>query len=72
MRVTSSDGVEIVTAEIRYDGARLTNDIPVQFRIDRWNGKAGALDLDVQGETLRLHKNVDADDGRRCSRPRCR
>lgn len=60
VRVTSSDGVEIVTAEIRYDGARLTNDIPVQFRIDRWQGKAGALDLDVQGETLRLHKQVDA------------
>ena len=60
VRVNSSDGVEIVTAEIRYDGARLTNDIPVQFRVDRWQGKAGALDLDVQGETLRLHKNVDA------------
>ncbi|MGZ5474165.1 MAG: LPS export ABC transporter periplasmic protein LptC [Thermoanaerobaculia bacterium] len=60
VRVSSSDGVEIVTAEIRYDGARLTNDIPVQFRIDRWQGKAGALDLDVQGETLRLHKEVDA------------
>ena len=60
VRVTSSDGVEIVTAEIRYDGARLKNDIPVQFRIDRWQGKAGALDLDVQNETLRLHKDVDA------------
>jgi LPS export ABC transporter protein LptC/lipopolysaccharide transport protein LptA len=60
VRVSSSDGVEIVTAEIRYDGARLTNDIPVQFRIDRWQGKAGALDMDVQNETLRLHKQVDA------------
>ncbi|HEX6101045.1 MAG TPA: LptA/OstA family protein [Thermoanaerobaculia bacterium] len=60
VRVSSSDGVEIVTAEIRYDGARLTNDIPVQFRVDRWQGKAGALDLDVQGEILRLHKQVDA------------
>ena len=60
VRVTSSDGIEIRTAEIRYDGARLTNDIPVDFRVDRWNGKAGALDLDVQGETLRLHKSVTA------------
>jgi lipopolysaccharide transport protein LptA len=60
VRVSSSDGVEIVTAEIRYDGARLTNDVAVQFRVDRWQGKAGALDLDVQGEVLRLHKNVDA------------
>jgi lipopolysaccharide transport protein LptA len=60
VRVTSSDGIEIKTAEIRYDGARLTNDIPVEFRVDRWNGNAGALDLDVPGETLRLHKNVVA------------
>ena len=60
VQVSSSDGVSIRTAEIRYDGARLTNDIPVEFTVDRWNGKAGALDLDVQGETLRLHKRVDA------------
>lgn len=60
VRVTSSDDIDIKTAEIRYDGARLTNDIPVQFRVDRWNGNAGALDLDVQGEILRLHKNVTA------------
>ncbi|HEY0157713.1 MAG TPA: LptA/OstA family protein [Thermoanaerobaculia bacterium] len=60
VRVTSSDGLEIRTAEIRYDGTRLTNNIPVEFKVDRWNGKAGALDLDVPGETLRLHKRVDA------------
>jgi len=60
VRVVSTDGVEIKTAEIRFDGNRLTNDIPVQFRIDRWTGNAGALDLDVQNETLRLHKQVTA------------
>lgn len=60
VRVSSSDGVEIVTAEIRYDGARLTNQIPVTFRVDRWQGKAGALDLDVPGETLKLFKQVEA------------
>jgi lipopolysaccharide export system protein LptA len=60
VRVTSTDGIEIKTAEIRYDAVRLTNDIPVEFRVDRWNGNAGALDLDVAGETLRLHKNVVA------------
>ena len=58
--VTSSDGVEIRTAEIHYDGNRLTNNIPVDFRIDRWQGEAGALDLDVQGETLRLFKSLTA------------
>jgi lipopolysaccharide transport protein LptA len=60
VRVTSTDNMEIKTAEVRYDGTRLTNDIPVEFRVDRWTGKAGALDLDVPGETLRLHKHVDA------------
>lgn len=60
VKVTSSDGVEVVTAEIRYDGTRLMNEIPVQFKIDRWTGNAGALDLDVQSETMRLHKNVTA------------
>ena len=60
VKVVSSDGVEISTAEIHFDGNRLTNDIPVQFKIDRWNGNAGALDLDVGGETLRLHKQVTA------------
>ncbi len=60
VRVTSSDGIEIRTAEIKYDGARLTNDIPVEFKVDRWNGHAGALDLDVGTEMLRLHRNVTA------------
>lgn len=60
VKVTSSDGVEVSTAEIRYDGTRLMNDIPVQFKIDRWTGDAGAMDIDVEAETMRLHKNVTA------------
>lgn len=60
VKVTSSDGIMISTAEIKFDGNRLTNEIPVEFTIDRWNGHAGALDLDVQGETLKLAKKVTA------------
>lgn len=60
VRVASSDGIEVKTAEIKFDGNRLTNDVAVQFKIDRWTGDAGALDLDVAGETLRLHENVTA------------
>lgn len=60
VKVTSSDGVEITTAEIHFDGNRLTNHIPVQFKIDRWRGNAGALDLDVQSERLRLYDKLDA------------
>lgn len=60
VRLTSTDGVDITTAQIHYDGNRLTNNIPVQFIIDRWHGTAGSLDLDVQGETMRLSKTIDA------------
>ncbi len=60
VKVTSSDNVEMTTAEIHFDGNRLTNHIPVQYKIDRWVGTAGALDLDVQAEQLRLYDKVDA------------
>ena len=60
VKVTSSDGIMISTAEIKFDGTRLSNQIPVQFRIDQWNGNAGALDLDVEAETLKLWKKVTA------------
>lgn len=60
VRVTSSDGVEITTAEIHFDGNHLTNHIPVNFKVDRWVGSGGALDLDVPGEALRLYEKVDA------------
>jgi lipopolysaccharide export system protein LptA len=60
VRVTSSDGVMIQTAEIHFDGNRLTNHIPVRFTVDRWNGTAGAIDLDVQAEAMRLFEKIDA------------
>jgi LPS export ABC transporter protein LptC/lipopolysaccharide transport protein LptA len=60
VRVTSSDNTEIITAEIHYDGNHLTNHIPVSFRVDRWTGNAGALDIDVPGETVRLFEKFDA------------
>lgn len=60
VQVRSSDGIEIATAEIRYDGTRLMNEIPVAFRIDKWSGRAGALDLNVQAEVLRLFHDVTA------------
>ncbi len=60
VRVTSSDNTEIITAEIHYDGNHLTNHIPVSFRIDKWTGHAGALDIDVPGESLRLFEKLDA------------
>jgi lipopolysaccharide export system protein LptA len=60
VRVTSSDGVEITTAQIHYDGYHLTNHVAVNFKVDRWTGSGGALDMDVPGEMLRLYDKVDA------------
>jgi len=60
VQLRSSDGVEVKTAEMHYDGNRLTNKIPVQFKIDRWTGNAGSLDMDVPAETLRLYAKMHA------------
>src|SRR5436309_1558921 len=60
VKVTASDGVVIQTAALHFDGNRLTNHIPVVFSVDRWAGHAGALDLDVDSETLHLFDNLDA------------
>ena len=60
VRLTSSDGVEVSTAEMHFDGGHLTNTVPVRFRIDRWVGQGGAMDLDIEGETLHLLRKVTA------------
>jgi lipopolysaccharide export system protein LptA len=60
VRVTSSDGVEITTAEIHFDGVHLSNHVAVNFKVDRWVGSGGALDMDVPGEMVRLYEKVDA------------
>lgn len=61
VRVTSSDGVEISTDEMKFDGNQLTNKIPVNFKVDAWTGRAGGVDLNLQLETLRLTDGVTAE-----------
>lgn len=60
VRVTSSDGVEVTTAEIHFDGNHLTNHVAVNFKVDRWVGSGGALDIDVPAEVLKLYEKIDA------------
>ncbi|MGH9424192.1 MAG: hypothetical protein ACRD3J_29745, partial [Thermoanaerobaculia bacterium] len=60
VRVTSSDGVEITTAEIHFDGVHLTNHVAVNFKVDRWVGSGGAIDMDVPAEAVRLYDKIDA------------
>src|SRR4029077_18740841 len=43
VRLTSSDGVDVQSAEMHFDGNRLTNHIPLQFKVGRWTGNAGSL-----------------------------
>jgi lipopolysaccharide transport protein LptA len=60
VRLISSDGVDIQTAEMHFDGNHLTNHVPVQFKVDRWTGTAGSLDVDVQAEMVHLAQKIDA------------
>ncbi len=60
VHLVSNDGVDIRTAEMHFDGNRLTNHVPVQFKVDRWTGTAGALDVDVQAEMVHLAQKIDA------------
>lgn len=60
VRITSEDGLEIETASINFDGSRLVNRIPVRFKADGWTGRAGAVDLHVDSQHLRLFESVEA------------
>jgi LPS export ABC transporter protein LptC len=60
VRITSTDGIVIESAAINFDGSRLVNRIPVRFQADRWSGRAGAVDLNVSTEHLRLFDSVNA------------
>ncbi|HVR42516.1 MAG TPA: LptA/OstA family protein [Thermoanaerobaculia bacterium] len=60
VRISSGDRVRIETDSIDFDGTRLANRIPVRFLVDEWEGKAGAVDLNVATEHLRLHDGVEA------------
>jgi lipopolysaccharide transport protein LptA len=61
VRLTSSDGIEILTSEIRFDGERIANRIPVEFKVDQWHGRAGGVDLNVNEEKLRLWDTLTAE-----------
>ncbi|HEU5162964.1 MAG TPA: LptA/OstA family protein [Thermoanaerobaculia bacterium] len=60
VRISSGDGLLIESAAINFDGSRLVNRIPVRFQADEWSGRAGAVDLNVSTEHLRLFESVTA------------
>lgn len=60
VQVRSSDGIELITEAMKFDGSSLVNDIPVSFKFDTWQGRAGAISLNVEDQTLLLDKGVTA------------
>ncbi len=60
VNVTSGDGLDLRTEAIIFDGRRLTNRVPVNFRMNQWSGTARGADLDVENETMQLNGGVDA------------
>jgi len=60
VKLTSSDGMEILTQEMKFDGNQLVNRIPVEFKVDQWKGRAGGIDLNLQHESMRLIEQVSA------------
>ena len=67
VRVTSSDSMEITTAEIHFDGNHLTNHIPVQFRVDRWTATPARWTSTSPARSLRLYEKRRRDDDARGS-----
>ncbi len=58
VRVASSDGLVLVTRDLKFDGNRMVNSVPVEFRFDSWSGKAGGVDLAVEQNRMRLFNRV--------------
>lgn len=56
--VTSSDGLRLATRDLKFDGNRMVNQVPLEFRFGSWSGKAGGVDLDVKQDRLRLFNRV--------------
>jgi len=56
----SSQGIEIKTATLRFDGASAHNKVPVEFKVGEWSGKAGGIRLEVAEQALRLTDGVQA------------
>jgi lipopolysaccharide transport protein LptA len=58
--VRSSDGVELATESMTFNGTKLTNRVPLRFRMDSWSGRAGGVDFDVSQETMLFSEPIEA------------
>lgn len=58
--VKSSDGLEFSTASITFDGTKLVNRVPVRFKVDSWEGRAGGMDFSISDEAIRFLEPIEA------------
>jgi len=58
--VKSSDGLEFSTASITFDGTKLVNRVPVRFKVDSWEGRAGGMDFSISDEAIRFFEPIEA------------
>ncbi|MBI2213678.1 MAG: LPS export ABC transporter periplasmic protein LptC [Acidobacteria bacterium] len=61
VKVTSSEGVELRTATLRFNGSSAANKVPVDFKVGAWEGRAGGIRLETSEEALHLTDGVKAD-----------
>jgi len=60
VRLLSSDGMELATEVLKFDGEQLGNSIPVSFKVGAWTGAAGGMHVAVHEQTLELEGGVHA------------
>ncbi|MFA6955482.1 MAG: LptA/OstA family protein [Thermoanaerobaculia bacterium] len=59
--VTSSEGVELHTASLRFSGSSAANKVPVDFKVGAWVGRAGGIRLEVSEQALHLTDGITAE-----------
>jgi len=63
VKLTSSDGVELRTATLGFNGTSANNKVPVDFKVGGWTGRAGGIRLEVAEQALHLVDGVTAEMG---------
>lgn len=61
VKLTSSEGIELRTATLGFNGTSANNKVPVDFKVGPWTGRAGGIRLEVAEQALNLIDGVTAD-----------
>ncbi|MGK2858798.1 MAG: LptA/OstA family protein [Thermoanaerobaculia bacterium] len=61
VKLTSSEGIELRTATLRFNGTSADNKVPVDFKVGGWTGRAGGIRLEVAEQALHLVGGVTAE-----------